>query len=104
MERSEEEEREKKDEEEEEEREKKEDDEGEEKDIMSKLFNYDLYEALQIVFLRCLKTTAETCHHNQCHSLFQESDSFSLSFFDLTIVLIGKLNLTRQSSVWTPSP
>ena len=48
MERREEEEgREKKDEEEDEEEE-----EGE--DIMSKLFSYDLYEALQIVFLRCL--------------------------------------------------
>ena len=58
-------------EEEEEEREKKDEDEEEEEeegeDIMSKLFSYDLYEALQIVFLRCL-TTAESCHHQPCHT------------------------------------
>ena len=62
--REEEEEREKKDEEEDEEEE-EEEEEGE--DIMSKLFSYDLYEALQIVFLRCL-TTAEPCHHQPCHT------------------------------------
>ena len=61
--------------EEEEKKEDDEDDEGEGMDIMSKLFNYDLYEALQKVFLRCLKTTADSCHPNQCHSLlFRESE------------------------------
>ena len=33
--------------------------EEEEEDIMSQLFNFDLYEALQIVFLRC-PSTAES--------------------------------------------
>ena len=30
-----------------------EEEDGEGEDIVSKLFNFDLYEALQIVFLRC---------------------------------------------------
>ena len=33
------------------------DDEGEGNDIVSQLFNYDLYEALQIVFLRWLNNS-----------------------------------------------
>ena len=42
--------------------EEKEAEEGEEEeDIMSQLFNFDLYEALQIVFLRC-PSAADSSH------------------------------------------
>ena len=44
-----------------EEKEAEEVEEEEEEDIMSQLFNFDLYEALQIVFLRC-PSTADSSH------------------------------------------
>ena len=39
------------------------------RDIVSQLFNYDLYEALQIVFLRSLSTAALR-HHYRVNTLF----------------------------------
>ena len=45
--------------------------EEEVEDIMSQLFNFDLYEALQIVFLRC-PSTADSSHLlllKRCHSI-----------------------------------
>ena len=47
------------------------DDDGEGNDIVSQLFNYDLYEALQIVFLR-FPSTADSSHLlllKRCHSI-----------------------------------
>ena len=60
-----------------------EEDEGEGKDIMSLLFNYDLYEALQIVFLRCLLEQQLNFVTTIIVTLFHELNpfSYSISFF-----------------------
>ena len=47
-----------------------EEEDGEGEDIVSKLFNFDLYEALQIVFLRCSTNNS----WSSIFTFFQESD------------------------------
>ena len=55
----------------------------ERRDIVSQLFNYDLYEALQIVFLRSLSTAALR-HHFRVNTFFRYLLSISQPYQSLT--------------------